>query len=494
MLGAYGHQDVPLERLAETLKVERSLSHSPLFQVLLALQNLPDGELDLAGLTISPLEVDEGHIQFDLSLFVAPRPGNGGLEARLHAASSLFDPVTTGRILGHWRTLLAGAASALETPISALPLLTPVERGQLESWDADRRAAHPEGLLHGLFEHRAELIPDHLALVAGDARLTYRELEERSRHLAARLTVAGAGPETGVAVCLERTADLVIALLAVLRSGSFYVPLDPRYPDERLRYLVEDSCASIVVTVERLAERLPAARSVIALDRPERALPGARPATVVAGNLAYLIYTSGSTGRPKAVAIEHRSATVFAHWARGAFTPAELRGVLASTAITFDLSVFELFVTLAWGGTVILAENALDLPRVTANLPSEIEVTLVNTVPSAMAELLRDGSLPASVQTINLAGEALPRSLADLAYARPETVRLCNLYGPSEDTTYSTWTVVERSSERGPTIGRPVDDSRAYIVDRGQERLPIGVPGELCLAGSGLAQIGRAHV
>jgi acyl-coenzyme A synthetase/AMP-(fatty) acid ligase/acyl carrier protein len=190
------------------------------------------------------------------------------------------------------------------------------------------------------------------------------------------------------------------------------------------------------------------------------------------------------------VAIEHRSAVELAHWTREAFSPEELRSVLASTAVTFDLSLFELFGTLAWGGTVVLIENAL------AEIPAGVEPTLINTVPSALAELLREGRLPASVRTINLAGEALPRWLADLAYARPETGRLCNLYGPSEDTTYSTWTVVEREAERAPSIGRPVHGTRAYVVDRRLERLPIGVPGELCLAGMGLARgyLGRPEL
>ncbi|HEX6864513.1 MAG TPA: amino acid adenylation domain-containing protein, partial [Thermoanaerobaculia bacterium] len=278
-----------------------------------------------------------------------------------------------------------------------------------------------------------------------------------------------------MAVCQERTADLIVSLLGVLRSGGFYVPIDPRYPAERQRFLVEDSGARLVLTRERLSELLAEPASFSSAE-------------VTPGNLAYLIYTSGSTGKPKAVAIEHRSASVFAQWARESFSPEELRGVLASTAVTFDLSVFEIFVTLAWGGTVMLVENAL------ADLPAG--VTLINTVPSAMAELLRSDSLPASVRTINLAGEALPRWLVDLAYARPETDRVCNLYGPSEDTTYSTWTVVERSTERAPSIGRPVHDTQAYVLDPRLERLPVGVPGELCLAGAGLARgyLGRPEL
>ncbi|HEY4575638.1 MAG TPA: non-ribosomal peptide synthetase, partial [Thermoanaerobaculia bacterium] len=233
------------------------------------------------------------------------------------------------------------------------------------------------------------------------------------------------------------------------------------------------------------------------VDGPQTDAPAAPVGmAATAQNLAYLIYTSGSTGRPKAVAIRHQSTVELAFWARAAFSAAELRGVLASTAVTFDLSVFEIFVTLAWGGTVVLAENALELPAVAAALPAGVEVTLVNTVPSAAAELWREGGLPASVRTLNLAGEALPRWLADQAYARPGTERLLNLYGPSEDTTYSTWAVIERSGERQPAIGRPLTGTRAYVLDAALERLPVGIPGELYLAGAGLARgyLGRPEL
>ncbi|HEX6861499.1 MAG TPA: amino acid adenylation domain-containing protein, partial [Thermoanaerobaculia bacterium] len=401
--------------------------------------------------------------KLDLSFHAGHAAGRLWLWAEY--STDLFDRATVLRMCGHFRRLLEEAMARPETPVSRLALLDEAERAQLAAWDGAARRGHPEGLLHGLFEEQARRTPEAAALVFQETVLTYAELEERSARLAARLRAQGAGPEVGVAVCLERTPDLVVTLLAVLRSGSFYVPLDPRHPEERRSFLLEDSGARIVVT-----------QSGIAAERP------AAPAgEVTPGNLAYLIYTSGSTGRPKAVAIEHRSAFALACWAREAFSPEELRCVLASTAVTFDLSVFELFATLAWGGTVVLAENALELP-------AGVEITLINTVPSAISELLRADRLPASVRTINLAGEALPRGLVDRAYALPGTERVCNLYGPSEDTTYSTWTVVDRASDQPPSIGRPVHDTRAYVLDRHLERLPSGVPGELFLAGAGLAR------
>jgi amino acid adenylation domain-containing protein len=476
-LAAFSRQELPFERLVEELAPARDLSRNPLFQVFFSVPADPPARLELApGVNMTPRPVHTGTAKFDLSLSL--RLNGEGFAAAVEYSSDLFDAATVRRLLGNLGTLLEGAVRDPEAPISALPLLTTAERAQLADWDAAAHRGHPEGdLLHGLFEAQARRTPDAPALAAGAAVLTYAELEERSARLARRLRAAGAGPEVPVAVCLERSADLVVSLLAVLRSGSFYVPLDPRYPRERLDYLLQDSGARLVVN-----------RSFLETGDVDPEPPV--PFRVEPQNLAYLIYTSGSTGRPKAVAIEHRMAVRLALWARGAFAPEELRGVIACTAVTFDLSVFEIFVPLAWGGTVILVENALAVPALAAPgaLPSGVEATLVNTVPSAIGELLREGGLPGSVRTINLAGEALPRALADRGYARPQTRRLNNLYGPSEDTTYSTWTCVERASERAPSIGRPVDDTRSYVVNRRLERLPLGVPGELCLAGGGLAR------
>ncbi|HEY4573462.1 MAG TPA: condensation domain-containing protein, partial [Thermoanaerobaculia bacterium] len=264
-LGAYAHQDIPFERLVNELRPERSLSHSPVFQVMLGLQNLPESGLDLAGLTLSPLKLNAGGTQFDLSLFFHPLP-RGGMLARLYYASDLFEAATMERLLGHLQMLLRGAVDSPAIPVSRLPLLTTAERAQLAAWEEAAPGEGHEGVLHGLFEAQARRTPEALALVAGEQVLTYAELEERSARLAGRLCSLGAGPETAVAVCLERTADLVVALLAVLRAGAFYVPLDPRYPAERLRFLLEDSGATLGVTQERLRGELPPAVRWLLVD------------------------------------------------------------------------------------------------------------------------------------------------------------------------------------------------------------------------------------
>jgi amino acid adenylation domain-containing protein len=347
--------------------------------------------------------------------------------------------------------------------------------------------------LHERVAAQASRNPEATALVAGDERLTYGELWGRTRALARQLRRMGVGPEVRVSVCTGRSADLVVGLLGVLEAGGAYVPIDPAYPEERQRLLMEDSGAAVLVTQERLLERLPkpAGRTtrVICLDkvppvddgeegdRSDLPLPAA-------DNLAYLIYTSGSTGRPKGVAIQHRSAVALVDWAAETFGAERLSRVLAATSVCFDLSVFEIFVPLALGGTVYLAENALALP----SLPAAGEVTLVNTVPSALAHLLRSGGLPESVRTVNLAGEALSGALVRQIYERTAVDQVWNLYGPSEDTTYSTFALIPRGATAPPPIGRPVDGTQAYVLDASGEPVPAGAEGELFLAGAGVAR------
>jgi len=355
-------------------------------------------------------------------------------------------------------------------------------------------ASHTDLCLHQLVGEQAARTPEATALVAGDERLTYRELRRRSLDLARQLRRMGVGPEVRVSVCTERTADLVVGLLGVLEAGGAYVPLDPAYPEERLRLLQEDSGAAVLLTQERLLGRLPVrADRVLCLDRlaasegagPEepRRSPGLS-SEWSPDNLAYLIYTSGSTGRPKGVAIPHRSAVALIAWAEKVFGLDRLRGVLAATSVCFDLSVFEIFVPLSLGGTVYLAENALALPT----LPAAGEVTLVNTVPSALAQLLRGGGLPASVSTVNLAGEALSGALVRQIYENTAADQVWNLYGPSEDTTYSTFFCMPRHDTAAPAIGRPVDGTQAYLLDPAGGLVPAGESGELYLAGLGLAR------
>jgi amino acid adenylation domain-containing protein len=358
----------------------------------------------------------------------------------------------------------------------------------LVEWN-DTRAEYPrEQCLHELFGEQAARTPEAVAVVWGEQRLSYQELDRRSRALAQQLRRLGVGPEVPVGVCLERSAGLVVGLLAILQAGGAYVPLDPAYPRERLAFMLEDSRAGVLLTQSSLREQLPVEvphLQVVCLDASEPEAQCAveqSPPVVRPNHLAYVIYTSGSTGKPKGVAIEHRSAVALVHWARGVYPAEELAGVLASTSICFDLSVFELFVPLSWGGTVILAENALALPT----LAGREQVRLINTVPSAIAQLLRVNGIPRSVRTVNLAGEALSPRLVQQLYAVPTIQKVYDLYGPSEDTTYSTCAL--RSAAGPATIGRPIANTQVYILDGQLEPVPVGVAGELWLGGEGLAR------
>ncbi|MFL6336608.1 MAG: non-ribosomal peptide synthetase [Pyrinomonadaceae bacterium] len=485
-LGAYAHQDVPFEKLVEEIEPERSLSHSPLFQVMFALQNLPWDGLQLGELELKQSEVDSSSSKFDLSLVLKETPTS--LDGMVTYNSDLFVPETIQRLYGHWRTLLEGIVSRPESRLSELPMLTPPEMQQLlVEWN-QTAAQHPRGqCLHQTFEAQAARTPDAVAVVFEDRPVSYGELNSRANRLAHRLLALGVRPEERVGILLERSTEMVVALLAVLKAGGAYVPLDAAYPRQRLAFMLEDAAVKVLVTERQFADDLPA-ETCVCLDDEYEALarvPELNPeGSVSPEHLAYVIYTSGSTGRPKGVAIEHRNAVTLLNWAAEQFTEEELAGVLASTSICFDLSVFEIFAPLSRGGTVILVKNILSLQELTSTRP----VRLINTVPSAMNELLRLKAVPAPVRTVNLAGEALPGKLVQQIYEETGAQRVWNLYGPSEDTTYSTAALIERGSSRKPPIGRPISETQAYILDRHYRPVPVGVSGELFLGGAGLAR------
>ena len=502
--GALEHQDFPLPLLAERLQPGRDAGRTSLFQTLFVLhRELPSGgssaglaglalgeagaRLTVGGLELTSLSLGETRAQLDLALQAAET--GGGLTAVLQYSRDLFDAPTIERMLGHLEVLLDVLSEDAARPVHDLPLLTAAERDELlAGWRASL-PAEPDRCLHELFEERVRTSPAAEALAASDERLTYAGLDRRANRLARRLRALGVGPESTVGVHLERGADLVAALLAVLKAGGAYVPLDPGYPGERLAVLLEDSAADVLVTREPLLARLPRRPARVLLLDADRAAVEAESGEALAplagpGNLAYLIYTSGSTGRPKGVAIEHGNAVAMVRWARRVFLDEELAGVLAATSVGFDLSVFEIFVPLSWGGRVVLAANALALET----LPAASEVTLINTVPSAIAELLARGGLPARGVTVNLAGEALSASLVRQLHQSPAVSRLLNLYGPSETTTYSTFAVLPPGEEGIPPIGRPVAGERACLLDARLRPVPRGAVGEIYLGGSGVAR------
>ncbi len=420
-LGAQAHQDLPFERLVEALKLERSLSHTPLFQVM---YNHQPQVADIAsirtasGLELSMLEWQSRTTQFDLTLDTWEKAGK--LHAALTYANDLFDAATVERMARHWTRLLQGMVADSRALVAELSLLEADEYQRLiHDWNPVD-APFDQGLcIHQMIARQVEAMPDALAVTFANTQLSYSELDGRANRLAHKLIELGVGPEVRVGVAMPRSEHLLIALLAVLKAGGAYVPLDPDYPVERVAYMLDDSCARVLLTEQAVAATLsvPAETAVLMLDQLDLSrYPLSAPhSSVTPDNLAYVIYTSGSTGKPKGVAIAHRNVLALIDWSKSVYSRDDIQGVLASTSVCFDLSVWELFVTLANGGSLIIARNALELPH----LPARDQVRLINTVPSAIAALLRSDEIPASVRIINLAGEPLKQSLVDALYQHP---------------------------------------------------------------------------
>ncbi|MFL5541818.1 MAG: condensation domain-containing protein, partial [Longimicrobiaceae bacterium] len=428
-LEAQANQDIPFEQVVERVQPARSLAHSPLFQVMFAWRNAPGGSLELPGLSLAPADATpHGTARFDLLLSLSEDGGRvvGGVEY----ATSLFERATVERWAGYLRRALEAMVADESQPVDRLPLLPEAERRLVvEEWNATGRAYPTDGLrVHDLFRAQAARTPHAVALSWRGERLTYAELEARANQIANALRRRGVGPEVRVGICLPRTPELVAAMLGVLGAGGAYVPLDPAYPRERLGYMAEDARVTLVITDSALADRLPEGAATLLLDRDRDAIAAesadAPESGVLPENLSHVIFTSGSTGRPKGVMIRHSSVVVLLHWLRENVTDEERSSVLFSTSINFDVSVAEVFGTLCWGGKLVIAENALEL----ATLGEE--VVYASMVPSAAAELLKSGGIPACVKTLNLGGEALPNALAQGLYALGTVEKVGNLYGP----------------------------------------------------------------
>ena len=495
-LEAFEHQETPFEQLVEELQPKRELNVSPLFQVMFVLQSRAMAPIQLGNLSLAPESVNRPASVCDLTFQLAET--DEGLDGFIEYSTDLFDERTIVQMAAHLQAILTALCAQPERNVSEIPYLSHVETRQIiVDWNPSRPDKIPDRTITELIEAQVECSPDSVAIAHGSQSLTYRELNARANRLANHLRRLGVGPEVLVAICQTRSLDMVISILAVLKAGGAYVPLDPAYPRERLQVVLNDSQARVVLTEQKLLAEISDGKrfvvcqeSIASLLREESAENLDRLATPA--NLSYVIYTSGSTGRPKGVAIEHRRASAFVQWAISTFSREELSGVFFCTSICFDLSIFEIFAPLASGGTILLAANALELNEVAA----KHRVTLLNTVPSAMRELLRTNAVPDSVRTVNLAGEALPGSLVESIYASTSVERVYNLYGPTEDTTYSSGAVIESDACGEPPIGRPLTDKSLYILDSRLQPVPVGVCGELYIAGSGLARgyLGRPEL
>ncbi|MEL6468398.1 MAG: amino acid adenylation domain-containing protein [Cyanobacteria bacterium J06623_4] len=488
-LAAYAHQEVPFEQVIDSLDIDRNWSHSPLFQAMFvwqAKQPTAIETLDEVIWTPLPLQSTTAKVDLTLSMAEVQAAKNVSLSGKLEYRRDLFKRGTIEAMADAFCTLLEAIVQSPEQSISTLPLVSTQQQQQLNEWNNTTREYPGNLCLHQLFEQQVMRSPQSPALITQTETLSYQTLNDRANQLAQSLSARGIAPESRIAICLDRTAKLITAILAVLKAGGAYVPLDPTYPQSRLAYILEDAQVSIVITQSEYEKIITTEVPIITLSEEllqsqtygENKLTDPQP-----NNLAYIIYTSGSTGKPKGVAIEHRSPVALVQWANETYTDSQLSGVLAATSVCFDLSIFEIFVPLSRGGSIILAKDILQLPA----HPAAEQVTLINTVPTAITELVRINGIPQSATTINLAGEPIPPTLVNQLYALQSVQKVFNLYGPSEDTTYSTYTLLTPDEPVVP-IGKPIANTQAFILDKQQNPVPIGMPGELYLSGAGLAR------
>jgi amino acid adenylation domain-containing protein len=498
-LDAYQHQEVPFERVVAELRPQRSLSHSALFQVMFLLDEAPPagagGGAGGGGLRPVPFTNEPpDSTQVDLTLVL--RAHARGLSGSLEYAADLFDEGTARRMAGHLERVLALLAADPDSRLSAVELLGEAERRLvLEEWNDTERAASPDGLLHGLIAAQAARTPDAVALVFGDESLTYRELDARANRLARHLVRLGAGPEARVGVCLPRGPDMGVALLAVLKAGAAYLPLDPAYPAARLAYMLEDAGAPLLVTESSLRGLLAedGVRTVL-VDGDADAIAAeddeAPRSSVVPENAAYVIYTSGSTGRPKGVVVTHANAADF-FVGMDEVVGGPVPGTwLAVTRIGFDIHVVELLWTLARGFRVVVHPD-LEQAGAEGTLADAVRrygVTHLQCTPSLAAMIVAESGVEAlsGLERVFLGGEALPAGLAAQVHA---VLRggLVNMYGPTETTVWSATHAV-RGGEAVVPIGRPMANTRVYVLDPALRPQPVGVPGELYVAGPGVTR------
>ncbi len=489
-MDAYDHQDLPFEKLVEEIKPDRDVSRTPLFQVMFAFQNAPTTAWSLPGLELTALEVHNGMSKFDLTL--SSEEQADGVLVTAEYNTDLFDAVTIERFLAHYQQILQSAVANPNQRLSDLALLTDFDRHQLlNNWNATHQPFQSKKCIHELVELQAINRPESVAAVLGDKQLTYGELNRRANQLAHYLLTKGIGPEDLVAVCFERNLLMLVAMLATLKTGGAYLPIDPTYPIERIGFMLEDSKARIVLTQEHLLKTLPPEISTsLCLDRDwpniaREKTENPEPVSLME-HMAYLIYTSGSTGRPKGVAIPHKSLLNLVHWHQTAFevTSHDRATQIATTA--FDASVWEIWPYLSAGACLFLA------PMEVLTSPDALQMWLISNkinisfVPTPLAEPLLKMPWPATValRALLTGGDKLHEFPgAGLPFG------VVNNYGPTENAVVTTSGWIENKEGAGaPEIGRAIANTEVYLLDKHLNLVPVGVAGELCIGGSSLAR------
>jgi amino acid adenylation domain-containing protein len=504
MWGAYAHQDLPFEQVVDALQPERSLSYNPVFQVMFAFQNVPSRTLQLHDLTVVEQEIPATSAQFDLLLTLQPKAG--GICGTLNYASDLFDRSTIERWVGYFKCLLTAMVRQPSLQISRLSIMDDQERWRiLNEFTGGRPQASEQTLIHPLFESQAQRSPHAVAVTCEGLSYTYAELNARANRLARYLRNKGVGPDQLVAICFERSLDMIVALVATLKAGGGYLPLDPSYPKERLEYMLRDAGPRLVLTQQRLVQELPTGVvEAIALDGVWESIESLsadnldpKQIGVRSEHLAYVIYTSGSTGRPKGVMVEHRNVTRLFSATNDWFHFSERDVWTLFHSIAFDFSVWELWGALLYGGRVVV------VPSLTARSPRDFykllcqeRVTVLNQTPSAFTQLIDIQARSVDEHSLRLVifgGEALdPRKLQPWVQANgADAPELVNMYGITETTvhvTYQLLTADEIASQSGSAIGKPIPDLKVYLLDRHRQPVPIGVAGEIHVCGAGVAR------
>ncbi|MEY4544399.1 MAG: pyoverdine synthetase [Pseudomonadota bacterium] len=502
VLAAQSHQELPFERVVEALQPQRSPAYHPLFQLMYNHQQRDTSSLrQLPALDVEVLDVEQPVTRFDLSLSTE-EDETGRLTVAFVYASDLFERARIEQLAQHFQRLLAALLADVQRPIGEVALLDEAELQQLASWSVPPVQAAPEGCVHEWISAQARVRPEAIALSFGEEQLSYSELERRANALAVQLAAAGAGADVIVGVMLERSLELIVAVLAILKAGSAYLPLDPRDPEQRLSYLLADSRALLLLTRQQLVERLPVSSGTTVLDFDVlSALPAPEPSPARRSphteQLAYVLYTSGTTGRPKAVANTHGALAQRLAWMRREYQLGPCDTLLHKTPFGFDVAVWEVLLVLLSGGRLAIAAPGEHRdPLALARLIQQQRVSAVHFVPSLLREFVAQEETAECRSLLRLfsGGEALSTELQAAAHARLPWVRLDNRYGPTEALiNASYWTC--RAGDPGPVpIGRPIPNTTLRVLDAAANLAPAGVPGELCIGGAGLARgyLGRA--
>nr|WP_315788442.1 amino acid adenylation domain-containing protein [Fischerella sp. JS2] len=495
-LEAYAHQDLPFELLVEKLQLERSLSHTPLFQVMFVLQNAPHSQLELPGLNWSVLESDSSTAKFDLTLFV--EEVNCGLKATFEYNTDLFEVDTIERMAGHLQTLLSGIVANPQQQLWQLPLLTEAEKVQFLEWN-NTEVEYPNSCIHQLFSAQVERTPDAVAVVFADQKLTYAQLNQRANQLAHYLQKLDVKPEMPIGIYVEPFFEMIVGLLGILKAGAAYLPLDPAYPQQRLAFMLSDAAVPVVLTRQQLIKRLPEHQArVVCLDTDWDTIAQEsieNPfSNITADNLAYVIYTSGSTGKPKGVLGLHRGAVNRFYWMWQTYPFTQEEVCCQKTSLNFVDSVWEIFGPLLQGvQTVIVSDDVVKNPQQFVEALASNHVTRLVLVPSLLRVLLDiDSDLQKRLPKLKFwvtSGEALSLELSQkFRQIMPNSI-LLNLYGSSEVSADVTCYEMGTEDETlRVAIGRPINNMQVYVMDRNLQLVPVGVLGDLYVSGAGLAR------